>query len=264
MLAKKDADVRNKLYNMFLGSGIKASNPVNQILNNHGLLIAKYEKATDLLNHDLRLLWAKFISIIGDDFIKYTNARMKDEDSILVKLFNKSWEENGFYKNWPAAATKGMLGRLTDYSVLKKVYREIKDLVGGRIILGCKKDVRDYVEWFKKEFADREYKVLPLSKDKDYISYPSRGYYGYHFFVRVPTQTKKGKRGRPYQIAEIQIQSLLGRAFADFSHSTIFKKIKVPGNQIFTAKIDYELELISGGLQVTDGLFGLLREQIDD
>lgn len=256
------ANVRSDLYMKFCGQ-IRA-NPNGAL----AVLIGRFNKSQRPLKTakrrlDKALNEIRMKPLYPDGFFTDHDSRVKDEESLLIKLFNKSWKKNGFNQNWPRQSHRSFLKELVDDEVLSKAYDEIKDLIGGRMVVSCKADIQEAVEDVRRELRDRgfEESLKPEEKDKDYTSSPRDGFYGYFIHMRVPIRKATAKRRGSFHLAEIQIVSLLGSAWAKFGHDTFYKVANRPCMQILPSAIGDDWELISGSLQVTDGLFGSLRKR---
>ena len=94
MTSKEQADIRNRLYQMFLSSGLRPNSAVKRQMDYHRSMVDKYEKAKNLLEADLKAIQTK--PLYPDGVFKDSEARVKETDSVLVKLFNKAWYENDY------------------------------------------------------------------------------------------------------------------------------------------------------------------------
>jgi len=253
------ANIRSVLFHRFLmlkgEPGVLAD-----ILADWSAKKKKFIKAESLIRADLRAISRK--SIYRQYNFKASDARVKKQHSMLVKMFNYSWERAGFDRSWPKTDGKVPLNKLMRSKVLWEVYGNCSDMVGGRMIVSTVDDISTCIDVIADELRDRNYRVCGKSEYRDYVQDPKQGYYAIHIYVEVPIGKRRGKRIGPYVPAEIQIQSLVGHAWSEVGHDTIYKGVAVPGTQIFTKGIVRTMEQLGSGLKSSDHLFGELREQV--
>ncbi len=186
-----------------------------------GSKLAIYESAQDLMKYKLRLVKEKFNSIpysatgrLGD--IKDITSRIKSEQSIREKLLKNNYE-------------------LTYESVSKN----IKDVVGFRIICMYEKDIYIILDLIKK----LGYKVY---REKDYIANPKpSGYRSYHLTMDVPIDLEKEEKVH----VEIQIRTDFMDLWASREHDMVYKT-NLDTDEVTT--FSNALVSLSGALNVSE------------
>ncbi|MEZ5358729.1 MAG: hypothetical protein R3F48_07825 [Candidatus Zixiibacteriota bacterium] len=265
MSKKSKADVRNALFRQFeMHENVAAE--IGKYKDN----FSRFDKARQVLFSDLQAIVSTSRSEHPMELFaeRRFDARVKSEFSLTVKLFNKMWHNCGYDDQgaWPQTPTPPYFDKLIEPVELKKAYEDIKDMVGGRVVVCCADYMEMAIERVKVKLKNLGYYIYK-NMDKDFIRKPKRTYYGYHIFVKVPigaADKKNGKRGRPEVIAELQIQTLLGNAWAVFEHDTYYKKALTPGNQLVPEDVTRDVELINAGLIVNDGLLGVMIKRLND
>lgn len=127
------------------------------------------------------------------DMIEHYCSRVKDNDSIANKLWNKQLN----------ATVDNALDHLTD-------------IIGVRIVVHFIGDVYDIASKIRTQ-----YEIL---EEIDYITNPKEnGYRSLHMIVKAPIKTKSGFNGKTIPI-EIQIRTVAMDCWASLEHQMLYKK----------------------------------------
>ena len=127
------------------------------------------------------------------DMIEHYCSRVKDNDSIANKLWNKQLN----------ATVDNALDHLTD-------------IIGVRIVVHFIGDVYDIASKIRTQ-----YEIL---EEIDYITNPKEnGYRSLHMIVKAPVKTKSGFNGKTIPV-EIQIRTGAMDCWASLEHQMLYKK----------------------------------------
>ncbi|MEE9442738.1 MAG: hypothetical protein V3V99_08730 [candidate division Zixibacteria bacterium] len=260
-LSKKEkADIKGDYFQRFLSSGIEEGTPVSEMRKKYLDNKQSYNNAADELESSLKEAKMQLLQTLSADAIKGIHTRAKKKESVEKKLFNKAWKHCEFNSesNWPRLVDQDTLNKLIDLPILNTLYDDIKDLVGGRIIVACREDIIKCADQLKRWLDDNNYEIVSDS-DKDFTDKPNEGYYGFHFVVTMPVQESEENI---FLKAEIQVHSLLTNAWSEFSHDIVYKRVSWPGVQVIPDEIRKDMEQISKDLISSDERFGTLRNRI--
>ncbi len=227
---------------------------VKLINTHHRKLLAAYAQAEKVLSKDLNEINQKLkhLKYPWGNLVRICRTRVKEEDKIQRKLYQLVKERLG--EDQVAQATS---------DIVRQLYEEIYDKVGGRICILFLDKVKDMVEHLKIAFGEeRKYDLKTKLSDKDYLEGDELGYRGYHFYVYVPLDPKKGCDAGS-QLVEVQVRTLCQHAWADVSHDLIYKNMRIPPNEI-PRDIKADMKTTSNMLDSVDRYFITIRERVEN
>lgn len=127
------------------------------------------------------------------DMIEHYCSRVKDNDSIANKLWNKQLN-----------------------ATVDNVLEHLTDIIGVRIVVHFIGDVYDVASKIRTQ-----YEIL---EEIDYITNPKEnGYRSLHMIVNAPVKMKSGFNGKTIPI-EIQIRTVAMDCWASLEHQMLYKK----------------------------------------
>jgi putative GTP pyrophosphokinase len=126
----------------------------------------------------------------------------------------------------------------------------ITDLIGLRIICLFIEDITRVQETIQKKFE-----VLEVDRKGSNHTFREFGYQSTHLLIRIPQEILE-KRGKlDFDVAEIQIRTILQDAWAEVEHELVYKAEFTP----FDDPIKHKLAAVNASLSLADIIFQEIR-----
>ncbi len=221
------------------------SSPVRDCLDDFHGRQRVFRTGCNELGHSLHEILQKYSKTWCGPFFRLHQTRVKGTLSICKKIFRSLLAISG---GDPSETT-------TDGALIQQHYSGIRDFVGGRLCIGFSADYLGAVKVVQAELKLRGIPTDTSLPERDYFAKPNRGYRAYHFFVRILTQPE------PNNLAEVQIRSLVGHAWAEGFHDTLYKPFRdIPGG--VPKEIELHADAITGSLATADDALNRLRDSV--
>lgn len=195
-------------------------------------------------------LFQNWHDLEGKKYIRFIFPRkeIKTWDSIVFKINNERRQGNASY----GADDVNNLG-----------LKDIKDLIGAKILCPYPTDVEVVIEWLFHQ--NQNFSVEPARKKADNEKEERErktGYRGYHFYLQLTPQFVRARGlspGADSENFEVQIKTLLEEAWDAKTHDVTYKREE----DIEPALLDH-MKLVSRMLVVVDNQTELLKKQIQE
>jgi putative GTP pyrophosphokinase len=126
----------------------------------------------------------------------------------------------------------------------------ITDLIGIRIICPFIEDIGKVQEIIHKNFE-----VLEVDQKGSNHTFKEFGYQSTHLLIRIPQESIKKRGYLDFDIAEIQIRTILQDAWAEVEHELVYKAEFTP----FDDPIKHKLAAVNASLRLADIIFQEIR-----